>query len=203
MLRHVPIINALLYFPKETHKKSIKKFFILWVFSSLPIIAAVIFSPVPEGDIGILPKLILKLKDGISNTEQFVYAASFLSPVIYIAISRYFSNSGGAGDRVVKVTSSVFDGYTFIFIASFLVLLFTGMAFAVAKVDADSFQNTFFHAAIYKFPYIVYLYALACWYISILDSEFEYNVYSGEYDKSDKNVAADFSSRLDSRGGEK
>jgi len=201
-LDHVPFINSLLWFPPRAHASALLKFCVLWLLTSLPVIVAVLFSQMPTGaDIDWVDGVFERFSASISVSEQFVYTASFLTPVLYICYEKYReSGVQGAGRRFAE-SIQVFSGYGWVFLASCLLILFTGLAFSSIKTNPDAFKLTYLNHLLTNYSVYVYFFALYCWYLSLLDS-----VNKGDYVNAsragERVVAKGFSARLQARGVE-
>jgi len=200
ILNRTPFINCLTYFPAKVHKQAIVKFLALWLLTSLPVVLATIISPIPKGDLSVHVKLWLKLSEAISISELFVYSATFLTPILYMAIEKYQdSDEDNFGDRISQSIGSLFSGYGLIALISLLTMLLTVVAFALIKVDYSGFNDTFIA---HYLPYLslpIYIFSLYCWYLTLLDGKL-----SGDYvtavRAAEKENVNRFSERLRVRG---
>ena len=196
----IPIIQCLTYFPADTHKAGVKKFLVLWLLSSLPIIVAAVLSPIPQGDMDVIAKLGLKLSDAISVSEQFVYTASFLTPILYILFEKYEnSNSDTFNGKLHHSLKTVFKGYGLVAVLSLLVMFLTASAFSSLKTNPSAFKETFLNLFLVTYSPVIYIFALLCFYLSLLDGIFVGN-YVEETRKSENNLKQDFAARLRNRG---
>jgi len=167
ILHHIPLIQCLTHYSIEIHKKAAIKFIFLWLLTSSPIIVATILSPIPEGEANVTLKLFAKLKEAISVSELFVYSATFLSPIIYMIVERYYeSPEDKFGKRSVK---GIFKGYRIIFLFSTLLMFSTAIGFSNIKVDFNAFKISFLGYYLTHFVLIIYLFSLYCWYLTLLD----------------------------------
>lgn len=192
----VPFVNSLSYFPKSSHKSAIPKFVMLWILTSLPVIVAALLSPIPEGSKNVLVDLGLKLNEAISISEQFVYTASYLSPVLYILWEKYQFGRGGHGGAAEL--GRVFRGYGWVAAVSLITIVLTATAFSALKTDFPVFKRTFLYTFLVSNAGWIYLFSLYCFYLSILDGNF-----AGDYvmstRQSENRTADDFSARLRNR----
>ena len=92
LVNHTPLLNSFLSFKMKTHRQAAIKFLTLWILSSLPVLFAILLSRVPEGNETLSAKFAGKLRESITVSEAFVYAAAFISPVLFIIIQRYVSS---------------------------------------------------------------------------------------------------------------
>jgi hypothetical protein len=200
ILNKIPIIQCLTYFPVYAHKAGAKKFVVLWILSSMPIIVAAVLSPVPEGDLNIFEALGLKLRDSISVSEQFVYTASFLTPILYILFEKYVNSSDDTiNGKIHHSLKTVFKGYGFIVVLSLIILFLTAAAFSSLKTNPEAFKGTFLHLFLATYSPAIYSFSLLCFYLSLLDGAF-----TGDYvessRKSENTLKQDFAARLRNRG---
>lgn len=70
-------------------------------------------------------------------TEQFIYAAAFLPPLIYLFFDRYFEASleAEAKDKFAMTVRKVFDGYFPVLIVAIIVFLMTIITYVGTKTD--------------------------------------------------------------------
>lgn len=176
ILNHIPIINSIVYFPWRTHKKAVRKLFILWIISTSPVFVSILGSHVPPGSGSFFYKFLEKVASSIDDSEQFVYAASFLSPFIFIGFSRLFELDGSDysfARKVKTVRSQVFHGYSLILFVSIIVLIFTALSFSAARSGGGVFDGTFLTIMAGKLSLGIYFCSVFCWYLSILDDEYQ------------------------------
>ncbi|MBU2391554.1 MAG: hypothetical protein KKC57_26740 [Alphaproteobacteria bacterium] len=170
ILKKIPFVNSLMWFSLRSHKSALMKFFVLWILASLPVWITVLFSPVPDEGSSWGRALIERFSAAISVSEQFVYVASFLTPVLYIFYEKYRDSSGDNPKERIGQSFQVFDGYGTVFLASCLMILFTGLAFSSIKTSPEFFQSTYLYHFLTTYSGYLYFFALFCWYLSLLDS---------------------------------
>src|SRR5207248_237468 len=140
-------INSFLSFDLNTHRQAAIKFVSLWILSSLPVFFAILLSRVPPGDATLLAKFGSKFREAITVSEAFVYAAAFISPVLFIIIQRYISSSRdeekSRTERFKTSLGGIFRGYVLIWILALIILFVTAIAFAAQKTDPSGFEQTF------------------------------------------------------------
>jgi hypothetical protein len=158
---------------------------------------------VPEGTEALSAKLGAKFRDAISLSETFVYAASFISPVLYLVIQRYITSAGGRGasvaEQVRRNLAGLFRGYVLIWVLALLVLITTAVAFAAQKSDAAGFKETFLAGIGEAFAPALYLFSLLCWYLTLCDEFVGDFDYSDESRASENEAVGDFKKRLQHR----
>lgn len=201
-MEKIPLINSLVYFPWRCHKLAIPKFIVLWILSSAPIILSVALSKVPSGEGDIFSKFMAKLGEGLTVSELFVYSASFLTPLIYIIFERYAKmEMEESFAKKFSEAFKVFKGYQIIWFVSAFFLLMTAIGFSFVKTGASGFNGTFLHAFLVDGVFYIYLFALFCWYLSILDGVFAGGDFVGENRDDEAELVSDFSQRLGNRRG--
>lgn len=170
ILRRIPVLGSLAHYSKDAHATALQKFAFLWILATLPVIFSVIFSSVPGGPGTIAEKFLARISPGFSLREQFVYAASFLAPVLYIAIDNIRKNSAAQdlGGPKYTISRNVPHSYTAIFVISLLTLI--AAAAAHARIAAgDPLDSIFFFALLNDYSLLIYGWALFAWYVSLLD----------------------------------
>jgi hypothetical protein len=200
MSRHIPVLNSLLFFEKNTHRQAVIKFLTLWTLSSLPVLFAILLSRVPEGDATLWAKFAAKLRESITVSEAFVYAAAFISPVLFIIIQRYVSSSSdeekSLAQRFRTNLAGIFRSYVFVWVMALLVLIVTAVAFAAQKTDPSGFRQTFLSQIGESCALALYIFSLICWYLTLCDEFFEGIDYSDASRASEDHLTKDFSQRL-------
>jgi len=88
ILERIPFINPLFAFSIHRHKQAFTKFIVLWIMCTLPVIMAAALTQTPEGVEPGWEGFLGILSISFSASEQFVYAAAFLPPLIYLYISK-------------------------------------------------------------------------------------------------------------------
>lgn len=203
-LYKIPVLGSLVYFPWRVHKEGMKKFTVLWIFSSLPLVFAVLFSAVPKDSNDIWSSFFSDLFSAITISELFVYSASFIAPLLYIGLSRYWSYEDGSDNEFAKkisqVKGSLFKGYSFLFLIGIIVIILTGMVFASEKTDAEFLKNTYVFHIVSTYSIVFYIFALSCWYLTMLDDIHSISGYEETSKESSKKVQQGLSERIRNRG---
>ncbi len=197
-LRRVPFLNSLMWFPLRSHKSALVKFMVLWLLASLPVWITVLFSPVPADEGAWVSGLFEKFSAAISVSEQFVYVASFLTPVLYIFYEKYRDSTADNRRERIGEGFQVFDGYGAVFLTSCLLILFTGLAFSSIKTSPDLFKSTYLYYFLTNYSIYLYFFALFCWYLSLLDSV-DKGDYVGAARAGERVVTQGLSARLRGR----
>lgn len=197
IIGHVPYLQCLVSFSSDEHKSALKKFLVLWAITSLPIIVAALLSPAPVDNPG--SAWLLSLSKSISVSEQFVYTASFLTPVLYIWYERY--PGVGGGQITGHSIKGLFTGYGLVTFTALVLMFLTAAAFSALKTSEDSFKSTFLYMVLTEYSAGVYFFALYCWYLSLVDAvPTSGGAYVAETRKSEQNVAKGLAARVQSRG---
>lgn len=188
IISKIPFLQCLVSFPYEAHRSALKKFFALWILASLPILFAAMWSPAPVDSSWFV---VAKFRESISVSEQFVYTASFLTPVLYIWYEKI-----QAGKQNFK---GLFTGYGLVSFAAAIVMLFTAAAFGSYKNSPESFKSTLVYAVLSDYSVLVYFFALYCWYLSLIDG-LPGGDFVAETRRSEQAVSSGLAARLKSRG---
>jgi hypothetical protein len=198
--RHTPLINSLLSFDIKTHRQAAIKFATLWLLSTLPVFVAILLTRVPAGDGTLFAKLAGKFREAITVSEAFVYAAAFISPVLFIIIQRYISSSRDEEKSLAQRFKTSFDGlfrgYVLVWVIALMVLFITAIAFAAQKTDPSGFEQTFLSKIGGFLAPWLYFFSLVCWYLTLCDEFFDGIDYSDASRASEEHLATKFSKRI-------
>ena len=179
----IPLLQCLTYFPLSVHRTAFKKFIVLLILTSLPVIVAVVLSPVPSGNDGGIDKLLTKLRESINVSELFVYTATFLTPVLYLIFEKYDElPKEQLGEEITKGVKGIFKGYGLVAFLSLLIMIFTAIAYSSLKVNAEAFKPSYLNHYLVNYSSWVYLFALFCWYLTILHEK-----WGGNFVDSNRN----------------
>lgn len=195
---YIPFIQCLVSFPVETHTSALKKFIVLWVLTSLPVVFAAFLSPVTGENV--FGDWLSRLGESISVSEQFVYTASFLTPVLYIWFEKYQGpEREGINKKMSQSLKELFTGYGLVVIVAVLVMFLTAAAFSALKADSEFFKSTYLYLFLTNYSQYIYFFALYCWYLSLLDG-----LHKGDFvattRKLERKVSSGLADRLRSRG---
>ena len=170
----IPFWRAFVYYKWPQHKSAIQKFAILWLISIAPLVASALFSPIGV-DTNIFQKVshfFERLLDEFQGTHQFIYAVSFISPVLYLFYERFaefdlFYQSGlrKAKGRLQEIPS----GFKCIVLWSALIFCFTVLCYS-ADATVESRGNFIIDSVSGSTVILVYVFSLFCWYFSVLES---------------------------------
>jgi len=197
VLKNIPLINSVFEFPWRSHKVALIKFSALWVLSTSPVILAILLSDVPPGNDSVGEKFLDRIGGAFSISEQFVYAASFLSPVIYIIIERYVSASGEK--KLQAAFKGIFRGYGWVLTLALVLLVVTMLAYSATKVSSSGFEKSFLYRFVADGALWFYVGALFCWYLSILDGFGVTGDFVEENRRQEEGLKKTFSDRLRER----
>ncbi|MGH1368563.1 MAG: hypothetical protein ACRBCL_08090 [Maritimibacter sp.] len=140
----------------------------LWVFSSLPIILTVLYSSPGDTEAEIFGQLLSDIGRLFTLDEMFVYAASFLSPVIYIAVDLILKIRGEQLEANYTDIKRHLRGMEWIVIGSLLLLFVTATTFSSSKVEGAEFEGSYLYLALGGKAVFLYGLSLLMWYTTIL-----------------------------------
>ncbi|WP_157576337.1 hypothetical protein [Hydrogenophaga pseudoflava] len=179
----------------------LKKFTVLLILTSLPIIYTAFLSPVPQGAGQIFEKLFLQLKGAVNASELFVYTATFLTPILYVVYEGYTDVSGEElKRRIAEGVRGVYKGFGLVAFLSFLVMLSTAVAYGSLKNNPDTFKSSFLSYFLVEYSAWIYVFSLFCWYLTLL---YEART-AGDFVETNRNsedaVSNAFQSRIAGKG---
>ncbi len=152
----------------RNHKSAMFKALFLWVFSSLPIILTVLYSSPGDTEAEIFGQLLSDIGRLFTLDEMFVYAASFLSPVIYIAVDLILKIRGEQLEANYTDIKRHLRGMEWIVIGSLLLLFVTATTFSSSKVEGAEFEGSYLYLALGGKAVFLYGLSLLMWYTTIL-----------------------------------
>lgn len=195
--RHIPFINTLIHYSWLCHKDAARKFGTLWVVSILPIILASILIAVGKAPQS-TSALWRSVHAGLFATDQFIYAVSFLPAILYLVHEKLERRGQYIHERKRRPSADLdLPGSHWILWGTTIVLIFTAFAYGVTKAD-PSIQWPFLSAS----GLVVYVYAMYCWYITILDSITPtQSDYVGDGRKREDEMKGKFAERIRGRSG--
>jgi hypothetical protein len=168
-LKAVPVIGPVFRFGPIQHREALIKVSFLWAFSFLPILFAAGMANVPEGTEEILVFFGAALGDHFKAQSQFVYAATFIPPFLYIIFDQITEREGSIKEKVSRSIKGIFKGYKILFVISLLTLLLMAGTFGASQNSEASFSKTIFYAVISKNSLWFYLASMYIWYLSFLE----------------------------------
>lgn len=169
LLKSIPIIGPVFQFNLLQHRQALVKSIILWAFSFLPILFAAGMSNIPEGTDDALMSFGDALGHHFKEQSQFVYAATFIPPFLYILVEQIKDREGSFKEKVTNSINGVFKGYRILFVISLFVLLMMAGTFGASQNSEASFSRTIFYTVISQNSLEFYLAALYIWYLSFLE----------------------------------
>lgn len=199
ILSKIPYIQCLLFFPWSSHKIALKKLGALWALTNLPLLLTAMLTKV-ESSGTVFDAVLQKLSASISPSEQFIYIISILTPILYLLFEKYESlpKPDSPGQNRVAV---IFKGYGLVALSCLLLIILTAFAFGSIKTNTQEFEGTLLYLMLAKGAIPLYLFAIYCWYLSLLDetttAEKDYVENSR---KLEQKVATGLAARLRARG---
>lgn len=202
-MKSLPLIKPLFYFSKKCHKQAFPKFGILWFMCTLPVLLSALLAQKPKPDVTGWTGFVNNLFTSFSASEQFVYAAAFLPPVIYLIYERYqeAEMGGDLSNRIKLSFRKLFDGYGFVLSFACLALLTTVITYTGTKTNFGNLQNTYLYdVAVSSAPWF-YFYSLYCWYLSILDGITDSSSFLSDNKQAEEVLSGQFAERIKTRVG--
>lgn len=201
LFKPIPFWRSFAYYPADYHTRALRKFIVLWIISILPLLVAALFSPAnPQtNSISSLIGFSKTLFAEFSGTHQFIYAVSFITPILYLVIEhneQYVSFLRSKKRKVDDVLKIAPEGFGWILFWAVIVFLFTIVSYAAATTVELRQQKTILDSISEYTVYLVYIFALFCWYYTILESTPAIN---DDFSTKKKIQEEDLSSRLNDR----
>lgn len=177
IISKIPILSALTQYRPLVHRKAIIKAIVLWVLSTSPVILAILFSKFGSSeDETLLNAMGREFHNILQKDGIFVYAASFLSPFLFIVVGRFidaYVEKDKEGKLVIK---EMFRGYWLCFVICALLLLVTGLSYTSRILSPSEYQDLILGVMTRDTLIGFYVVSLYFWYLALLD---EYNLDSG------------------------
>jgi hypothetical protein len=196
----MPFVTTIESYDSETRIEAFWKFIVLWSLSVLPLIFAAI-EPIASGrenKTGTLNALNAEF----SSTSVLVYSVSYLVPFLYVGVElakrqNYFSFSRKEAPKNLNYP----DGYKLLVYISVVVFLFTTFTY---KRGSELGTGAAFMSGGVK--WMVYIYSVACWYITLLiesgASTVDGSRYRDSLRQSESAATKALSDRLNAEGQE-
>lgn len=191
---YIPFLQCLVAYQRNVHRAALRKFFILLVLTSLPVIVTAFMAPIPDGGGSIFSKLLNKIGDSLTVSELFVYSATFLTPILYLMYERAHDLSPNS----ILEYKKVFRGYGLVTVTALVVIVLTAVAFGATKFQV-SMTSTFLHFFLVEYSAGIYFFGLFCWYLTLLDGANTPNFVDATRD-DEKRLSTGFKQRLEQRG---
>lgn len=154
--------------PRGAHWTAFWKAFFLWLVSTSPVIAGILLSS-PEADGGaVASQFQTKVLASFTISEMFVYAASFLAPVLYVVFDIIKNFNEGDLKLGREELANHMRGMQGVTLSSLVILILTLLAYASEKSDPEGFPSTYLALFLTGKGFILYLASLLIWYSVIL-----------------------------------
>jgi hypothetical protein len=147
-----------------THWVAVKKFVFIWVVSTSPVLCAALLSS-PHGA---QPKseFDATVYSAFSLGEQFVYAATFTAPLMYLFFEAVIIAMNAPGPDKIEHIRQRLRGIGSLLLPTLILLVVTALSFAAAR--NDQFHSTFLFIFLGPQSFIIYALSLGIWYASVL-----------------------------------
>ena len=181
------------------------KFAALWSISILPLLLAAMLCPIGEnvGVVAGFSEFWSKLCSEFVGTHQFIYTVSFITPVVYLVFERFRHLEGFVKSRKTKAEGRIKhtpDGFGVILAWAVIIFVLTTAGYAVSTTRSMRNANTFLDVISQATVVWVYLFALLCWYFTILDStEITPADFSVAKKRNEDEFSAEFNQRISGR----
>lgn len=156
--------------PIASHWVAAKKFAFIWIVSTSPVICAALLAQPATDKVGadrIGAEFEAKVYSAFSLGEQFVYAATFIAPVLYIFIEAILiATSSDTSDKFTSIRQRV-RGFGSLLLPAIILIVITVLSFAAAR-NPETFKSTFLFIFLGTQSLILYALSLGLWYAAIL-----------------------------------
>lgn len=148
----------------DRHVAALRKAFFIWLMSSMPWILGLLFKfPDLNAETPLLKQFGSDFLANFTFGEMFVYAASFLAPVVYLAIDAILAvQNSGREERTLKDYREQLKGVEIAVFVAIFMLLVTAFSFAMAKSGQQ--ELSYFALIFGGHPFAVYAISLLLWY---------------------------------------
>lgn len=174
LLSPIPFWRPFIAYDRGAHFSATQKFAVLWAISLSPLVFAVLADPRITAHINKWDAFILSLESSFLGTHQYIYAVSFITPIFYLLWEKYLelAQHTGSGKRSLGSLTVLPLGYGWLLLWSISVFLVTAVAYANSTHLSPTKPATLLHELSRNgiVTISVYLFALLCWYFTILDS---------------------------------
>jgi hypothetical protein len=186
------------------HWVALKKFAFIWIISTAPVICAALLSkPSPNIDpTRVGSEFDRTVYAAFSLGEQFVYAATFIAPVLYIFFEGIvLAAKTDPPERLDSIRRRV-RGFGGLLLPTIILIILTVLSFAAAR-NPDAFKSTFLFLFLGTQSLIIYVLSLGLWYASVLLDTLPNLDFAEESRAESKRFSAAFRRRLnrESEGG--
>lgn len=178
------------------------------MISVIPLVVAALFEPIseiecnPETGYQYAADFLNVLWKHFNGKNQFIYAVSFITPILYMIYERYIlmQSHVESGKRTSKDLRKLPPGFGWIMFWAVLVFVFAAFAFATSATRPIRTSTTFLDVVSKYTVLLVYLFSLLCWYMTILDSSMEpAQAFTDTIRKEEDELAATFSRRISNK----
>lgn len=187
----VPLFDALCAYEWEVHKHVLKKFAVLWFFSASPLLLSCIFFVSRSPSTGRLQPFVQSLYSEFTGKSIYIYATSFIVPLLYVFWEEYISLLKYAFSRKTA-PDDLRPPPSFGLILCIALIAF-GMSAALYGFLENQGVSTYFATL----TFAIYLYAMFCWYFTLLMRAD--NLDAGVYTRSLRAEEASMQDQLDRR----
>jgi hypothetical protein len=172
--------QCLILSPWSTEQKADarRKFLFLWFVTTLPLLFSAFAKPSTGDFSNASIEFFSNLWNAFSGRHQFIYAVSFITPVLYLLWERYKD----ARKAYLEATSDGTDvsganlyqrftpeGYGWMLSISICVFLITAVSYTLAEAHVPGTPKSLAHRVSPLTAVAVYLYGLFCWYYCVLE----------------------------------
>ena len=163
-LGYVPFVRTLVWFNGSVHRSTFAKFASLWILSILPLVFSGLRGNVPP-NVTAPVAFLERVRSEFNSTSLFVFAISFLVPMLYQFYERFavFRNYGLSRKRAPKHYDTP-PGYSCVLLGSVLVFALTAFAYGNSGTGTTVLDWLVGRGLVL----VVYLYSIYCWYLTML-----------------------------------
>ncbi len=148
-------------------------------------------------------KMIGKISESISVTEQFVYTAGFLAPTLYLLWEKFREdqdnlnpNSKETPYEKLQSVMKVYRGYGWVLMVSVFILALTAIGFSFLKTEAPNFGKSFLFQILTNWSAFIYCFSLYAFYLSIVQDYGPDGEYNDEVTQGENKVIAGLGQRV-------
>jgi len=197
----VPFVTAFKSFPAWAHKSAFPKFLCLWIASVFPLLLAASLHSGTK-DLSQFQNFLNELSNQFFGTHQFIFAVSFITPVLYLwyeyfdQMTQFIRSNKRKAEGSFKQAP---EGVVYVIVSAILVWLFTALAYATdPSVGTDGGPTMLQRMAGSGLAVgLVYLFSLMCWYLTIIDTvPPPVDGFQIEKKNSERSLADQFNNRI-------
>lgn len=195
ILRFVPPVNTLLFFPPRLHARVFSKFIVLTALTTLPIFFAALLEIRPAQ--GMVGTFFDNFYIHLTEAGIFIYVASFIPPFFVIATDKLNQHRSERNNNSGNI---IFDGYIQVAFIALLLFTFSAFSFGAMETGSKLYNNTFLEFIINKHSIYFYLFSLYCWYLTLLDTANDGIDLLNTRRKNENSLIDGFGDRVNPRG---